>query len=57
MVQLPYKKELNEIKISIKARPIHMNQELLKYRKKKINELLNKSLIRISKSYWSCAAF
>jgi hypothetical protein len=31
----PIKKELNEIKISIKARPIQMNQELLKYRKKK----------------------
>jgi hypothetical protein len=50
----PIKKGLNEIKISIKDRPIQMNQELLKYRKTKINELLNKSLIRISKSHWSC---
>jgi hypothetical protein len=53
----PIKKGLNEIKISIKARPIQINQELLKYRKTKINELLNKSLIRISKSHWSCATF
>jgi hypothetical protein len=34
-----------------------MSQELLKYCKTEINELLNKGIIMPSKSYWSCDAF
>jgi hypothetical protein len=34
-----------------------MNQELLEYCKKEIHELLDKGLIRKSKSPWSCSAF
>jgi hypothetical protein len=34
-----------------------MNQELLEYCKKEIQELLDKCLIRKSKSPWSCSAF
>ena len=34
-----------------------MNQELLEYCKKEIQDLLNKKLIRPSKSPWSCPAF
>ena len=34
-----------------------MNEELLIYYKKEINDLLAKGLIRKSKSPWSCSAF
>ena len=34
-----------------------MNNELLEHCKKEIEDLLNKCLIRKSKSPWSCAAF
>jgi uncharacterized protein YqgQ len=34
-----------------------MNQELLEYCKKEIQDLLQKGLIRKSKSPWSCSAF
>ena len=34
-----------------------MNNELLDHCKKEIEDLLNKGLIRKSKSPWSCAAF
>jgi len=34
-----------------------MNFELLEYCKNEIQTLLNKKLIRSSKSPWSCAAF
>ena len=40
-----------------KARPIQVNAELLEYCKKEIQTLLEKKLIRPSKSPWSCAAF
>ena len=43
--------------IPTKARPIQMNAELLQYCKKEIQTLLDKELIRPSKSPWSCAAF
>ena len=44
-------------KISTKARPIQMNEELLQYCQKEIKDLLDKGLIRKNKSPWSCAAF
>ena len=46
-----------ERKIPTKARPIQMNNELLKHCKNEIEDLLIKGLIRKSKSSWSCAAF
>ena len=57
IVQLPYEKDFNERKIPTKARLIQMNNELLEHCKKEIEDLLNKGLIRKSKSPWSCAAF
>jgi len=57
IVQLPYEKDFNERQIPTKARPIQMNNELLEHCKKEIEDLLNKGLIRKSKSPWSCAAF
>jgi hypothetical protein len=57
VVQLPYESNFNEKTISTKARPIQMNQELLEYCKKEIQDLLQKWLIRKSKSHWSCSAF
>ena len=43
--------------IPTKARPIQMNNKLLDHCKKEIGDLLNKGLIRKSKSPWSYAAF
>ena len=57
IVQLPYEKDFNERQIPTKARPIKMNNESLEHYKKEIENLLNKGLIRKSKSPWSCAAF
>ena len=57
IVQLPYEKDFNERRIPTKARPIQMNNELLKHCKNEIEDLLIKGLIRKSKSSWSCAAF
>ena len=57
IVEIPYKKDFNEKQIPTKARPIQMNQELLEHCKKEIQELLDKKLIRKSKSPWSCSAF
>jgi hypothetical protein len=57
VVQLPYESYFNEKTIPTKARPIQMNQELLEYCKKEIQDLLQKGLIRKSKSPWSCSAF
>ena len=56
-VSLPYEKHFHEIDIPTKARPIQMNSDLIKYCKEEIESLLNKGLIRSSKSPWSCAAF
>ena len=47
---LPYESDFNERNIPTKARPIQMNKELLEYCKKEIQELMNKGLIRKSKS-------
>jgi hypothetical protein len=57
IISLPYESDFNERNIPTKARPIQMNQELLEYCKKEIQELLDKGLIRKSKSPWSCSAF
>ena len=50
IISLPYESDFNERNIPTKARPIQMNQELLEYCKKEIQESLDKGLIRKSKS-------
>jgi len=57
IITLPYEKDFNEKLIPTKARPTQMDAELLEYCKKEIQLLLEKNLIRPSKSPWSCAAF
>ncbi|KAL2466561.1 Enzymatic polyprotein [Abeliophyllum distichum] len=57
IVTLPYIPDLNENKIPTKSRPIQMNKELLDTCTKEIQDLLEKGLIRPSKSPWSYAAF
>src|SRR5262249_9351485 len=53
----PYENDFNEKNIPTKARPTQMNKEVLDHCKKEIDDLLQKSLIRKSKSPWSCSAF
>ena len=43
--------------IPTKARPIKKNAETVEFCKKEINDLLQKKLIRNSKSPWCCATF
>jgi hypothetical protein len=57
LFQLPYESNFDKKTIPTKARPIQMNQELLEYCKKEIQDLLQKGLIRKSKSTWSYSAF
>ncbi|RDX71613.1 hypothetical protein CR513_49018, partial [Mucuna pruriens] len=57
MVDLPYEKNFTKKQIPTKARPIQMNEEMLQYCQKEIKDLLDKGLIRKSKSPWLCAAF
>ena len=57
IVDLPYVKDFDEKKIPTKARPIQMNVETVEFCKKEIHDLLEKKLIRNSKSPWSCFAF
>uniref|UniRef100_A0A0R0KJ75 DUF7746 domain-containing protein n=1 Tax=Glycine max TaxID=3847 RepID=A0A0R0KJ75_SOYBN len=57
IVDLPYEKDFREKHIPTKAKPIQMNEEFLQYCQKEIKDLLDKGLIRKSKSPWSCAAF
>jgi len=57
IISLPYEKDFNEKMIPTKARRTQMNAKLLEYRKKEIQTLLDKNLIRPSKSPWSYAAF
>ncbi|GAV88831.1 LOW QUALITY PROTEIN: hypothetical protein CFOL_v3_32252, partial [Cephalotus follicularis] len=57
MVSLSYEKNFTEQNIPTKARPIQMTYESMEHCKKEIQELLNKKLIRHSKSPWSCATF
>ena len=56
-VTLPYETGFTDSQIPTKARAIQMNQELQQFCKKEIQDLLDKKLIRPSKSPWSCAAF
>ena len=57
IVSLPYEPGFDESQIPTKARPTQMKFELLEFCKKEIQTLLDKGLIRPSKSPWSCAAF
>ena len=57
IVDLSYEKDFKESKIPTKARPIQMNEQLLQHCQKEIKDLLDKGLIRPSKSPWSCSAF
>ena len=57
IISLPYEPNFNEKDIPTKARRTQMNFELLELCKKEIQSLLDKKLIRPSKSPWSCAAF
>ena len=57
IISLPYEKDFDERNIPTKARPIQMKEELLNYCKKEIQDLLDKKLIRPTKSPWSCSAF
>ena len=54
---MPYIQKFDEYKTPTKARPIQMNEKLLEYCKQEIDTLINKKLIRPSKSPWSCAVF
>ncbi|XP_047263678.1 uncharacterized protein LOC124896199 [Capsicum annuum] len=57
IVTLPYKDDFCEDKIPTKSRPCQMNVELVEFCKKEIDNLLQKGLIKLSKSLWSCTAF
>ncbi|XP_016164796.1 uncharacterized protein LOC107607342 [Arachis ipaensis] len=57
IVDLPYETDFKESQIPTKARPIQMNEQLLQHYQKEIKDLLDKGLIRPSKSPWSCTAF
>nr|XP_023891405.1 uncharacterized protein LOC112003442 [Quercus suber] len=50
IVDLPYVKDFDEKNIPTKARPIQMNVETVEFCKKEIHDLLEKKLIRNSKS-------
>ena len=52
IVDLPYVKDFDEKNI-----PIQMNAETIEFCKKEIHDLLEKKLIRNSKSPWSCSVF
>ena len=56
VIELPYEPNFSEKNILTKARPIQMSKELLSYCEKEIHDLLDKKLIRKSKSPWSCSA-
>jgi hypothetical protein len=57
VVSLPYIDDFNESQIPTRARPAQMNNDYLNLCKKEIQSLLDKGLIRHSKSPWSCTAF
>jgi hypothetical protein len=56
-ISLPYIKDFDEGRITTKARPIQMSQEVTEFCRKEIEDLLHKGIIRKSKSPWSCSAF
>ncbi|KAG5584358.1 hypothetical protein H5410_044792, partial [Solanum commersonii] len=47
----------SEENIPTKSRPCQMNTELVEFCKKEIDNLLQKDLIKPSKSPWSCTVF
>nr|XP_016467416.1 PREDICTED: uncharacterized protein LOC107790034 [Nicotiana tabacum] len=57
IVTLPYEDNFSEDDIPTKSRPCQMNAELVEFCKKEIDNLLQKGLIKPSKSPWSCTAF
>ncbi|WMV09102.1 hypothetical protein MTR67_002487 [Solanum verrucosum] len=57
IVTLPYEDDFSEENIPTKSRPCQMNSELVEFCKKEIDNLLQKGLIKPSKSPWSCTAF
>ncbi|CAN4115699.1 unnamed protein product [Withania somnifera] len=57
IVTLLYEYNFNEDNIPTKSRPCQMNTELVELRKKEIDNLLQKGLIKPSKSSWSCTTF
>jgi len=57
VVQLPYESNFDKKIILTKIRPIQMNQELLDYCNKEIQDLLQKCLKRKSKLPWNYSAF
>ena len=57
IVNLPSVKDFNEKNIPTKAHPIQMNAEIVEFCKKEIHDLIEKKLIKNSKSPRSCAAF
>ncbi|KAG5585805.1 hypothetical protein H5410_046239, partial [Solanum commersonii] len=57
IVTLPYEDDFSEENIPTKSRPCQMNIELVQFCKKEIDNLLQKGLIKPSKSTWSCTAF
>ncbi|CAN4093535.1 unnamed protein product [Withania somnifera] len=57
IVTLPYEEDFNKNNIPTKSRPRQMNTELVELCKKEIDNLLQKGLIKPSKSPWSCTAF
>ena len=56
-MELPYESGFTDKNIPIKARPIQMSSKFVEYCKKEINDLLDKNLIKKSKSPWSCYSF
>ena len=56
-VTLPYVKDFKEKDISTKARHIQISQELTKFCRVEMNDVLSKGIIRKSKSPWSCPTF
>ena len=57
IVTLSYEYSFSESDIPTKSRPYEMNAELVNFCKKEIDSLLQKGLIKPSKSPWSCTAF
>ncbi|KAG5606039.1 hypothetical protein H5410_027531 [Solanum commersonii] len=53
IVTLPYEDDFSEENIPTKSRPCQMNTELVEFCKKEIDNLLQKGLIKPSKSPWS----
>uniref|UniRef100_A0A1S4BTV8 CCHC-type domain-containing protein n=1 Tax=Nicotiana tabacum TaxID=4097 RepID=A0A1S4BTV8_TOBAC len=57
IVALPYEDNFSEDDIPTKSRHCQMNAELVEFCKKEIDSLLQKGLIKPSKSPWSCTTF